>query len=40
MALLDRYLFQHLRAGGSAVVSELGQVTHPLVYALDSPSKT
>ena len=37
MALLDRYLFQPLRAGGSAVLTELSHVTHPLVYAMEQP---
>ena len=37
MALLDRYLYQPLRATGSAVVSELSHITHPLVYAVEQP---
>ena len=37
MALLDRYLLQPLRAGGSAVLSELDYVAHPLVHALEQP---
>jgi hypothetical protein len=37
MALLDRYLFHPLLVGGSAVLTELGHVTHPLVYAMEQP---
>lgn len=37
MALLDRYLVHPLRATGSAVISELGHITHPLVYAMEQP---
>ena len=37
MALLDRFLFQPLRATGFAVVQELEHVTHPLVHAMEQP---
>lgn len=37
MALLDRWLIQPLKAGGSAVLHEIDHVAHPLVHAIEQP---
>ena len=37
MALLDRYLLKPLLATGSAALSELQHINHPLVYAVEQP---